>query len=359
MVSSGETGLYDAGAMNPSLIQPLFDGPLDVIGDLHGEIGVLEALLRRLGYDAAGRHPDGRRLVFVGDLIDRGEDSPAVIARVADLVAAGRAQCVLGNHELNLLRESRKEGNGWFFEAEGDHDHRTGHFLEVPRLPAERRAEVLAWLARLPLALERADLRVVHACWHGPAVDALRGEQRPLLEAYAAWAESVEHMLHETGTTAAARSEAVQWADAIGDRNARVPMLPALARMDAQRQSGHPVRVVTSGLERPTAEPFFAGGKWRFVERVPWWKDYDELPAVVFGHYWRWAGDEADAAARSRGPNLFAGHGPGDWLGPRGNAMCIDYSAGLRWRERAAGVPVHRGAAAALRWPERELVLEN
>ena len=63
----------------PSLIQPLFDGPLDIIGDVHGEIDPLRSLLRHLGYDDGGLHPDGRRLVFVGDLTDRGPDSPAVV----------------------------------------------------------------------------------------------------------------------------------------------------------------------------------------------------------------------------------------------------------------------------------------
>ena len=53
--------------MNHSLIQPLFDGPLDIVGDVHGEIGPLQALFARLGYDERGLHTT-RRLVFVGDL---------------------------------------------------------------------------------------------------------------------------------------------------------------------------------------------------------------------------------------------------------------------------------------------------
>lgn len=93
-------------------IQPLFDGPIDVVGDLHGEATALSLLMHKLGYDVHGSHPDGRRLVFVGDLVDRGEDSPAVVDIVAGLMDKGRAQCVLGNHELNLLLDSRKEGNG-------------------------------------------------------------------------------------------------------------------------------------------------------------------------------------------------------------------------------------------------------
>ena len=90
------------------LIAPLFRGPIDIVGDVHGESGALHVLLDRLGYDGNGRHPDGRRLVFVGDLVDRGPDSPGVLRLVRHLMAQGAAQCILGNHELNLLTEKRK-----------------------------------------------------------------------------------------------------------------------------------------------------------------------------------------------------------------------------------------------------------
>ena len=91
----------------PSLIGPLFVGPLDIVGDIHGEIDALRDLLKHLGYAETGEHPAGRRLVFIGDLTDRGPDSPAVAALVADLVKRELAQCVLGNHELNSPRLGR------------------------------------------------------------------------------------------------------------------------------------------------------------------------------------------------------------------------------------------------------------
>jgi protein phosphatase len=90
-------------------------GPFDVIGDIHGCRPELERLLTDLGYtltrDEAGRpvdavHPD-RRAVFVGDLVDRGPDSPGVLRLVMGMVAAGNAYCVPGNHEDKLLRALR------------------------------------------------------------------------------------------------------------------------------------------------------------------------------------------------------------------------------------------------------------
>ncbi|MGW5663878.1 polynucleotide kinase-phosphatase [Streptomyces sp. NPDC003758] len=73
-------------------------GPFDIIGDVHGCSSELEALLGRLGY-VDGGHPEGRTAVFVGDLVDRGPDSPGVLRRVMSMVKSGDALCVPGNHE--------------------------------------------------------------------------------------------------------------------------------------------------------------------------------------------------------------------------------------------------------------------
>ena len=80
-------------------------GPFDVIGDVHGCLAELETLLVQLGYVApAYTHPEGRRLVFVGDLVDRGPDAVGVLRLVMRLVAAGTAYCVVGNHDARLQR---------------------------------------------------------------------------------------------------------------------------------------------------------------------------------------------------------------------------------------------------------------
>lgn len=78
-------------------------GPFDLIGDVHGCASELETLLARLGYDD-GVHPENRTAVFVGDLVDRGPDSPAVLRRVMGMVERGTALCVSGNHEQKLVR---------------------------------------------------------------------------------------------------------------------------------------------------------------------------------------------------------------------------------------------------------------
>jgi protein phosphatase len=73
-------------------------GPFDIVGDIHGCGSELESLLGKLGY-VDGVHPEGRTAVFVGDLVDRGPDSPGVLRRVMSMVKSGNALCVPGNHE--------------------------------------------------------------------------------------------------------------------------------------------------------------------------------------------------------------------------------------------------------------------
>lgn len=91
-------------------------GPFDVIGDVHGCRAELEDLLVKLGYalvrDAEGRPVDavppvGRRAAFVGDLVDRGPDTPGVLRLVMGMVEAGHAFAVCGNHEQKLVRALR------------------------------------------------------------------------------------------------------------------------------------------------------------------------------------------------------------------------------------------------------------
>ncbi len=90
-------------------------GPFDIIGDVHGCREELLILLEQLGYVVTHahrdqprigiHHPKGRRLIFVGDLCDRGPDSPGVLRLVMDAVSQGAAYCVPGNHDDKLLRK--------------------------------------------------------------------------------------------------------------------------------------------------------------------------------------------------------------------------------------------------------------
>jgi protein phosphatase len=163
-----EAEVAAASVVRTKLFNDLRDqrGPFDVIGDIHGCRAELETLLGKLGYalarDAEGRpvgahHPE-RRVVFLGDLVDRGPDTPGVLRLAMGMVAAGDALCVAGNHEVKLLR------------ALSGRNPRVTHGLaesleQLGREPAEFRAAVTGFLDGLiaHYVLDGGRLVVAHA----------------------------------------------------------------------------------------------------------------------------------------------------------------------------------------------------
>jgi predicted kinase len=94
--------------------QPLWNnlkyehGPFDIIGDVHGCFDELRSLLEKSGYRVEGEQvipPEGRKAVFLGDLVDRGPKIPQVLRLVMKMVEQGTALCVPGNHDIKLLRK--------------------------------------------------------------------------------------------------------------------------------------------------------------------------------------------------------------------------------------------------------------
>lgn len=337
-------------------IQKIPEGPLDLIGDVHGEIHALYALLTQLGYDNEGHHPDQRKLVFVGDLCDRGIDSPAVIEWVQARVQEGRAFTIIGNHELNILRDARREGNGWCFED--DHDQSEGKFTECAAATDEQRQRLRAFFNQVPVALYRDDIRVVHACWHQPSMNLLDESALSLDQQYLKYRDAVES---DEGLKHRADEQEAEYKASIKDPTSPVPFLDYMAQRDVLEQMGNPLRVVTSGVERVSPDVFYSSGKWRFTERVAWWNEYEDDIPVIIGHYWRWPPSADWSAIRKGGIDLFDGLGPFDWMGPKRNVFCVDYCVGMRFHERV-GVEQESEFTthlAAMRWPERQLVFSN
>jgi protein phosphatase len=145
-------------------------GPFDIIGDVHGCLPELLTLLDRLGYRVEQttardgqprfrvRHPQGRKLVFVGDLTDRGPDNPNVLRLVMDAVEERRALMVMGNHDRKLQR----------YLTGQDVLIAHGFEITVAQLATEPpafRERVRRFLAKLPnhLVLDGGRLVVAHA----------------------------------------------------------------------------------------------------------------------------------------------------------------------------------------------------
>ncbi|HXC37130.1 MAG TPA: polynucleotide kinase-phosphatase [Candidatus Acidoferrales bacterium] len=98
--------------------QPLWNnlkhehGPFDIVGDVHGCFDELVELLKTLGYgvdesDFKLQPPDGRKLVLLGDLVDRGPKISQVLKLAINSVESGAALCVPGNHDMKLMRKLR------------------------------------------------------------------------------------------------------------------------------------------------------------------------------------------------------------------------------------------------------------
>jgi len=148
----------------------------DIIGDVHGCHGQLVELLQTLGYrDDTGvfRHPT-RRVIFVGDLIDRGPEQVAVIDTVKAMHTAGSALVVMGNHEFNAVCWATPSAGGGHLRSHTDKNHNQHReFLNQIGDGSASHHEAIAWFRTLPLWLEIDGLRVVHACWDSAAVDGL------------------------------------------------------------------------------------------------------------------------------------------------------------------------------------------
>lgn len=288
----------------------LFSGPLDIVADVHGEIEPLHSLLHFLGYSDSGVHPQGRRLVFVGDLTDRGPDSVSVVRFVRDLIARERAQSVLGNHDLNLLLGLRKLDNGWFY---GEPFYApNGEQIQQTLADESIREEVLEFFRTLPIGLERDDLRVIHAHW-STEMFALLPAEGDVTKLFREHSDRIKAELERLGI----------------DNETEV---------DLAHQNQNPVKLLTSGPERASSNPKPRDGSVHFEERVKWWQTHRSPWTCVFGHY-----------------------GTLDW-DARANrsAICVDFGVGRRWKERLAGVsPPYTWRLAALRFPERLLVFDD
>lgn len=136
---------------------------VDVIGDIHGCFEELLVLLEKLGYkkeEGLYRHPEGRLLVFLGDLCDRGPRSLDVLKLVKHLVQSGLALHCPGNHDDKLMRwcQGRRVQVKHGLET-------TVEEVENTEDPVETKRWIEHYLRELPLYLQfdQGGLIVVHA----------------------------------------------------------------------------------------------------------------------------------------------------------------------------------------------------
>ena len=148
----------------------------DLIGDIHGHADALVRLLDALGYRktrGVHGHPE-RRVIFLGDFIDRGPKIREALEIVRPMIEEGKALAVMGNHELNTLAYHTEdpERPGEFLRPHIP-KNATQRLQTAEQLTPAELAGYLTWFRTLPLWLDLDGLRVVHACWDERAVAAI------------------------------------------------------------------------------------------------------------------------------------------------------------------------------------------
>lgn len=152
----------------------------DLIGDIHGCALALGRLLEKMGYQHKGdcyRHPE-RKVIFVGDIVDRGPRIREALHIVKDMVDQGQAEIVLGNHEFNSMgycTAGPKTSKRPFIREHTARNHRLiRETLEQFEDHAEEWRSFLAWFHEIPLFIEKEHFRVVHACWDRAGIEKLK-----------------------------------------------------------------------------------------------------------------------------------------------------------------------------------------
>lgn len=282
----------------------------DVIGDIHGHAAELRLLLDRLGYAESNgifRHPT-RQALFLGDFIDRGLAIREVLTIVRNMVEAGAARAVMGNHEFNALCYATPDpaAPGEFLRPHNEHNvhqHRaTMHqFAGDPAW-----SDWLNWFRTLPVFLELDGLRCIHACWHphslqeiGRALSAhgtmtaefleqATAKRTPLFDAIEIALKGIDVRL----------PEGVHYHDKDGHLRRRVRLQwyrsPHNQTWRSYTISVHPEEMPDTpfpAVDYPDLEPYAV-----------------DAPPVFFGHYWLSPGEVVSPTPRAP------------------NAACLDYS---------------------------------
>lgn len=348
-----------------TLHQPLPSGPLDIIGDIHGELDALDSLLEILANKNQASYKTGERtLVFIGDFCDRGPDSPGVIKRIQQLVEGGQAVAILGNHEINLLNNDAKDGSGWFFDKRIERDN--PFYSPYKRVTNSiEKKDIVEFFNSLPIVLERDDLRIVHATWHDASIEKIRHlPVGSIAENFYQWEKDVRHYAEQSGLWSRYQAEMKQWSPQLENAETKPPFLHAVAEYEIAIRDFNPFKVLTSGLEQPVSQAFYSGNRWRFSDRVPWWNTYSGTTPVVIGHYWRLF-NPLPGQVKARYSMLFDNIHPFAWHGQKNRVFCADYSVGARWRERVQNdervidPQASRFRLGCLRWPENEIVFDT
>lgn len=284
----------------------------DIIGDIHGQADVLEALLRLLGYrlrlGGIYQHPS-RTAVFVGDYIDRNPNSRRVLDIVKRMVDEKAAIALMGNHEFNAVAFHTPDPKrpGQYLRTHSEkHVKQHDKFLCEMHGDPEAHDEAISWFRGLPMWCDLGGIRVVHAAW-------LPGQMKILSEATGGTGYLTDLLLEEGNRKGTPQFRAIETVL----KGIELPLRPGEWLEDSYGTRRHESRVKwwLSPQPAPLREMALAGPE--VIEQLP-----DRLEQGPF---------PADMGYAETEPPVFIGHywlrGDPEPLAP--NIVCVDYSAAL------------------------------
>lgn len=256
----------------------------DLIGDTHGHGDTLAQLLTTLGYtEKAGvfEHPT-RRVIFLGDFIDRGQQEQRTLTIARRMVETGNALAVMGNHEFNALAFGTKGSSGEWLRPHTDSNcKQTKNFLAEYPFGSSAHREALEWFRTLPLWLELDGLRVIHAYWSP--------EDLSYLETVFAGPVLTDDLLEaasEKGSRAHGAIEHIL-------KGLEVPLPKGISFQDKEKKVRTEMRVRWWGGESRTYRDLYLGpaGVSPLLPDTPVAPNLplgypDDAPPVFLGHYW-------------------------------------------------------------------------
>lgn len=257
----------------------------DIIGDIHGHADKLEALLTKLGYEKKNgvyKHPE-RKVLFVGDYIDRGPKIRETLQIVRAMVDNEQAIALMGNHEYNAICFH-------FQETEGGHLRKhlikniIQHYKTLKQFQnrQEEYEDYIDWFKTLPVFYESESLRAVHACWDNEHIQLLKEKLGGNLLNDELIYESVKHgtafknaILDTLKGKELALPENFEFKDKDGNirKHIRIKWWLNPENKTYKDLSVEPIAILPEEKVR-----------FKNQEEVRYYNEYDK--PVFFGHYW-------------------------------------------------------------------------
>lgn len=255
----------------------------DIIGDIHGHADTLETLLKKLGYkfkDKGYYHPEGRKVAFVGDFIDRGPKIRETLHLVKNMCDSGNAVATMGNHEYNAIcfHTPHVEKGGFF----RDHSLKEiEQHIETLRQFKHHEKEwpyFLDWFKSLPLYYENDDFRMVHACWDDEHINWLK--------------QNYKTMSYEFLSSASDRSSKIYHVveETLKGKEQKLPMGFSFNDKDGAKREECRIKWWTTIENRNTFGDVLMECpevlKKEMIQNKGSIHYYDNSKPVFFGHYW-------------------------------------------------------------------------